>query len=64
VLVFDEGHKAKKLVPEKEEAGRKRWGAKSTNKSSKTALSVQDLQQQLPKARVCYVSGACVRSWW
>lgn len=25
-------------------------------KSSKTALSVQDLQAKLPKARVCYVS--------
>lgn len=49
---------AKKLVPEKEGAKNKRGG----NKSSKTALSVQDLQVKLPKARVCYVSGACAPS--
>lgn len=53
VLVFDEGHKAKKLVPEKEEgAGKPRGKPKST----KTALCVDDIQQRLPKARVCYVS--------
>lgn len=28
------------------------------NKSTKTALCVDDLQQRLPRARVCYVSGA------
>lgn len=50
VLVFDEGHKAKKLVPEKEGKG---FGK---TKSTKTALCVDDLQQRLPKARVCYVS--------
>lgn len=51
VLVFDEGHKAKKLMPEKEEG--KGFGK---TKSTKTALCVDDLQQRLPKARVCYVS--------
>lgn len=53
VLVFDEGHKAKKLVPEKEEGAGKPPGKP---KSTKTALCVDDIQQRLPKARVCYVS--------
>ena len=30
--------------------------AAKKSKSSKTALSVSDLQAKLPKARVCYVS--------
>ena len=51
-LIFDEGHKAKRLVPEKEVSGK----VVKVNKSTKTALCVDDIQQRLPKARVCYVS--------
>jgi len=47
------GHKAKKLLPEKVE--NKGFGS-ATTKSSKTALSVSEIQKRLPKARVCYVS--------
>lgn len=46
------GHKAKKLLPEKVE----NKGFGGTPKSSKTALSVSEIQKRLPKARVCYVS--------
>jgi hypothetical protein len=50
------GHKAKKLVAEKASSGRS-WGRRGANAkpaSSQTALSVQDLQAKLPKARVVY----------
>jgi hypothetical protein len=51
------GHKAKKLVAEKEASSgrsRGRRGASAKAASSQTALSVQDLQVKLPKARVVY----------
>jgi hypothetical protein len=44
VLVFDESHKAKNLVPEK--------GTKPT----KIGEAVRDIQKRLPKARVVYAS--------
>ncbi|CAF0804799.1 unnamed protein product, partial [Didymodactylos carnosus] len=44
VIVFDECHKAKNLVPT------------THAKSSKTGLAVLDLQARLPKARVIYAS--------
>ena len=40
-------------MPEKEEEPGK---ARGKTKSTKTALCVDDIQQRLPKARVCYVS--------
>ena len=53
LVVFDESHKAKNLVPE---AG---------SKPTKVGAKVMDLQQRLPKARVVYCSatGACSMSW-
>ena len=47
-LVFDECHKAKNFVPEKETA------------STKVALAVANIQRMLPKARVIYCSATGV----
>lgn len=44
VIVFDEGHAAKNLQPGK------------SSSSSLTGQRVFDLQEQLPKARIVYVS--------
>lgn len=55
---------AKRLLPEKEggeEADGKGGKVRvKINKSTKTALCVDDLQQRLPRARVCYVSGTYI----
>jgi hypothetical protein len=45
------GHKAKKLVPEKSDSK-----TRGKEKSSKTALSIAEIQDRLPNARVVYVS--------
>ena len=50
LVVFDESHKAKNLVPE---AG---------SKPTKVGAKVMDLQQRLPKARVVYCSATGARS--
>ena len=62
VIAFDEGHRAKKLLPETDDGGadgnggkKGRWGGKKS-KSTKTAVCVSEIQQRLPKARVTYVS--------
>ena len=51
LVVFDESHKAKNLVPE---AG---------SKPTKVGAKVMDLQQRLPKARVVYCSATGERSF-
>ena len=51
-LLFDESHKAKNLVSEEDENGKPTAGKKST----KMALTVQNLQRDCPKARVVYCS--------
>lgn len=50
-IVFDECHKAKNLCPV------------GSSKPTKTGLTVLDLQNKLPKARVVYASatGECVK---
>jgi len=57
------GHKAKKLVAEKEPSSGRSWGRRRVTAkpaSSQTALSVQDLQVKLPKARVVYGTSLCL----
>ena len=51
-LLFDESHKAKNLVSEEGEDGKPTKGKKST----KMAITVQNLQRECPKARVVYCS--------
>lgn len=44
-IIFDESHRAKNLI-----------SATSKNKPTKTGITVVMLQEQLPKARIVYVS--------
>ncbi|MED6150702.1 udp-glycosyltransferase, partial [Stylosanthes scabra] len=50
LIIFDECHKAKNLVPPAEP------GKRSTKKSTQTGKAVLDIQAQLPEARVVYCS--------
>lgn len=50
VIVFDECHKAKHLIPS------------GSQKPTKTGMAVLELQQQLPKARVVYASATGERT--
>ena len=53
-MLFDESHKAKNLVAGDEDA--ERGKTKKPAKSTKMALTVQNLQASCPKARVVYCS--------